>query len=58
MLWFNADEPATVALPENDWVHTGEVVLITDAELPAGTNVKAGDELAVGPRTVVVMRED
>ena len=39
-------------------MQTGEVVLSTDAKLPVGTHVKAGDRLAVGPRTVVVIRED
>jgi glycogen operon protein len=58
VLWFNSDEhPQRISLPENDWVQTGEVVISTDAELPAGTPVEAGDKLCVGPRTVVVIRE-
>ncbi len=59
MMWFNAGRPARdVELPENDWVQTGEVVLSTDPDLPVGTRVKAGERIAVGGRTVVVLRED
>ena len=58
VLWFNSDWlPQRVTLPENDWVHAGEVVLSTDVRLPVGTPVKAGDELHIGRRTVVVFRE-
>jgi len=58
MLWFNSDSlPQRITIPENDWVQTGDVVLSTDAELPVGTPVKAGDRLSIGPRTVVVLRE-
>lgn len=59
VLWFNSSpEPQRISLPENDWVQSGEVVISTDAELPAGTHVEAGGLLAIGPRTVVVIRED
>jgi glycogen operon protein len=47
----------TVLLPENDWVHSGEVVLSTDDTLPAGTEVVVGEELVIGARSVVVMQE-
>ncbi len=58
MLWFNSDWlPQRISLPENDWVQTGEVVLSTDFKLPVGTQVKAGDRLSIGRRTVVVLRE-
>ena len=58
MLGFNSDWlPTRISLPENDWVHTGEVVLSTDFRLPVGTQVKAGDRIAIGRRTVVVFRE-
>lgn len=58
MLWFNSDWlPTRVSLPANDWVHAGEVVLSTDFRLPIGTQVKAGDRIAIGRRTVVVLRE-
>ena len=59
VLWFNSDQHhQRISLPENDWVQTGEIVISTDPELPAGTPVEAGDRLSVGPRTVVVIRED
>ncbi|MBC2960677.1 glycogen debranching protein GlgX [Nocardioides deserti] len=58
MLWFNATwVPQPIELPENDWVHEGVVVLSTDAKLPVGTEVKAGDRLDLGRRTVVVFRQ-
>jgi glycogen debranching enzyme GlgX len=58
MTWFNAGWlPQAVHLPENDWVQAGEVVLSTDAKLPVGTRVGAGERLAVGRRSVVVIRE-
>ena len=57
LIWSNASaEDLQVTLPENDWVQTGEVVLSTDPALPDGTQVKAGQELLVGSRTVVVIR--
>ena len=44
LLWLNSeDEPVDVTLPENEWVHTGEVVLSTDPDLKAGTPVQDGD---------------
>jgi glycogen debranching enzyme GlgX len=46
-----------VELPENDWVHSGEVVLSTDPKLPIGTPVKTGDRMRLGGRSVVVLRE-
>ncbi len=58
MLWFNSDWlPQRIAVPEQDWVQAGEVVLSTDFKLPIGTHVKAGDRLSIGRRTVVVFRE-
>ncbi len=57
VLWLNSeDEAIEVTLPENEWVHTGEVVLSTDPDLKAGTPVQDGDTLTVGARTVVVLR--
>ena len=43
-------------LPENDWVQHGEVVLSTD-DRPSGRHgVKAGQDLVLGPRAVLVIR--
>jgi glycogen operon protein len=58
MIWLNsADRILRVLLPDNEWVRHGEVVLSTDPKLPVGTPVKAGDRLALGRRTVVVLRQ-
>jgi glycogen debranching enzyme GlgX len=58
VLWFHSgDRPVTVHLPDNDWVHAGEVVLSTDPQLEVGTPVKMGEQLKLGPRTVAVLRE-
>jgi len=57
LLWFNAaDRPMEIALPANEWVQTGEVVLSTDEANPVGAGLKAGQELVLGPRTVLVVR--
>jgi glycogen debranching enzyme GlgX len=58
MIWLNSGAlPQRIEIPENDWVQSGEVVLSTEAKLPLGTPVKAGDRLTLGSRTVVVMRQ-
>jgi glycogen debranching enzyme GlgX len=58
VFWCNAGpEPVTVALPDNEWVRSGEVVLATDPDLDAGTPVVAGGELTLGPRSVLVLRQ-
>ncbi|MFC7505314.1 glycogen debranching enzyme GlgX, partial [Nocardioides sp. GCM10030258] len=58
LLWFHAGaEPITVFLPDNDWVRAGAIVLSTDTGLPAGTKLVVGEELVIGPRSVVVMQE-
>ncbi len=58
VLWFHSGSgPVVVDLPENDWVHAGEVVLSTDPALEAGTPVSMGERLTLGPRTVAVLRE-
>jgi glycogen operon protein len=57
LLWANSSaESVEILLPDNVWVHTGEVVLSTDDELPLGTEVKAGETLVLGARTVMVVR--
>jgi glycogen operon protein len=49
--------PASIEIPEQSWVRAGEVVLSTDGTLPVGTPVKVGDRLALGSRSVLVLRE-
>ncbi|GAA1968081.1 glycogen debranching protein GlgX [Nocardioides panacihumi] len=57
LLWFNSSaEPLDITLPVNDWVQTGEVVLSTDDAFALGTGVKAGQDLTLGPRAVLVIR--
>ncbi len=58
LLWFNADAGGvSVVFPDNDWVRSGEVVLSTDPDVAVGTSVRAGEELALGGRCVVVLRQ-
>jgi glycogen operon protein len=58
VIWFNAEaEPTVVHLPENAWVHNGDVVLSTDPELPVGKPVNAGEVITLGARSVVVLRQ-
>ena len=58
MIWLNAAaEPVTIALPVNDWVQTGEVVLSTAADLPPGAPLKAGDRITMDGRSVLVLRQ-
>jgi pullulanase/glycogen debranching enzyme len=58
LIWLNARPGSlTVALPEQDWVSAGEVVLSTLPDLPAGTPVEAGGTLELAGRCVVVLRE-
>jgi glycogen operon protein len=57
LLWLNSDaDPMEVTLPANEWVQTGEVVLSTDPAHPVGSEVKAGQELTVAGRTVLLIR--
>ena len=58
MIYLNSGaRQVTVEVPANDWVQAGEVVLSTDAELPIGTPVKAGDRLTLGGRSLMVLRQ-
>ena len=58
LLWFNAHpEPGRAALPENEWVHAGEVVLSTDSKHPVGEVVEAGQAIDIEPRSVIVLRQ-
>ena len=59
MIWLNASsDDVEVRLPENAWVHKGEVVLSTCPDTPIGT---AGHgrrrAAAAGPARCVVLRE-
>jgi glycogen operon protein len=58
MIWLNGGaEDVEVKLPVNDWVHAGEVVLSTNAEVAVGTPVEAGGVLTLQGRSVLVLRE-
>jgi glycogen debranching enzyme GlgX len=58
MIYLNSGaRQVTVEVPANDWVQAGEVVLSTEAELPIGTPVKAGDRLTLGGRSLMVLRQ-
>jgi glycogen debranching enzyme GlgX len=58
VFWCNAGpDPVPVALPDNEWVRNGEVVLATDPDLDPGTPVVAGGELTLGARSVLVLRQ-
>ncbi|MBA2465790.1 MAG: glycogen debranching protein GlgX [Nocardioidaceae bacterium] len=58
LVWFHAHaEPGKVTLPANEWVHTGEVVLSTDADHPVGEELSAGAVIDIAPRSLVVVRQ-
>jgi glycogen debranching enzyme GlgX len=58
LLWCNAQgSTCAVRLPENDWVERGEVALSTDPTYPQGTEVKAGQQLTLAPRSLLLLRE-
>ena len=49
VLWCNAGaDPVDVRLPDNEWVHAGEVALTTDPGLTHGAPVVAGEALPLG----------
>jgi glycogen operon protein len=57
LIWSHAgDQPVEIHLPVNHWVQHGEVVLSTDPALSPGTPVTAGQQLILGPKTMVVVR--
>ncbi|MCL2543107.1 MAG: glycogen debranching protein GlgX [Nocardioidaceae bacterium] len=59
LVWLHAGvDEVGLYLPDNDWVHTGTVVLSTDPDLAVGTPATAGESLTLGPRSVVVLQED
>lgn len=58
VIWLSAsDKATTITLPDNDWVHAGEVVLSTDPTHEVGTPVKMGDRLELAARSVLVLRQ-
>ena len=58
MLWVNASsEPCEVALPANDWVQKGAVVLSTDPANPLGATLAAGETFTVAARSLVLLQE-
>ena len=58
LIWLNAEaEPIPVTMPEQAWSGAGEVVVSTCPDHPVGASVKPGESLALGGRTVVVLRE-
>jgi pullulanase/glycogen debranching enzyme len=58
VIWLNASsDDVEVRLPENAWVHKGEVVLSTCGITPVGTPVASGQSLVQGARSVLVLRE-
>jgi glycogen debranching enzyme GlgX len=58
MIWLNAEgDDVQVDLPENEWVHSGEVVLSTDPALNVGKPVAAGERFTLAGRSVLVLRQ-
>jgi glycogen operon protein len=58
MIWLNAGaDDVKLVLPDNQWVHHGEVVLSTNAEVAEGTPVVAGTSLLLQARSVLVLRQ-
>jgi glycogen operon protein len=57
LYWLNAaDVECTVLIPHNPWVARGEVVVSTNGRYAPGESVKTGDELTLGPRSLVLLR--
>jgi glycogen operon protein len=58
MIWLNSgSDDIKLTLPSNKWVHSGQVVLSTNADLAEGTTVEAGGTLDLQARSVLVLRE-
>jgi glycogen debranching enzyme GlgX len=58
MIWLNAGaDDVKLVLPDNQWVHHGEVVLSTNADVAEGTPVLAGASLLLQARSVLVLRQ-
>jgi glycogen operon protein len=58
MIWLNAGaDDVELVLPANKWVHHGEVVLSTNADVALGTSVVAGSSLELQAHSVLVLRQ-
>ena len=58
MIWLNAGvDDVELVLPANQWVHQGEVVLSTNADVVVGTPVVAGGTMELQARSVLVLRQ-
>nr|WP_318152269.1 glycogen debranching protein GlgX [Nocardioides hwasunensis] len=58
MIWLNAGgHDVELTLPENHWVHSGEVVLSTNRDVAVGTPVAAGGTMSLQAHSVLVLRE-
>jgi glycogen operon protein len=58
MIWLNAGpDDVKLTLPDNKWVHHGEVVLSTNAEIAVGSPARAGSTLELQAHSVLVLRE-
>ncbi|MBL0749584.1 glycogen debranching protein GlgX [Nocardioides sp. G10] len=58
MIWLNAGhDDVKLTLPDNQWVHHGEVVLSTNAEIAVGTPILAGSSLELQAQSVLVLRQ-
>jgi glycogen operon protein len=58
MIWLNAGgDDVQLVLPDNQWVHHGEVVLSTNADVALGTPVVAGSSLELQAHSVLVLRQ-
>jgi len=58
VIWLNAGaDDVKLTLPDNRWVHHGEVVLSTNAGIDVGDPVLAGSEMLLQGRSVLVLRQ-
>ena len=58
LLWLNASGgDCQITLPSNEWVQQGSVVLSTDLGNPVDTKVAAGETLALGARSMVLLEQ-
>jgi glycogen operon protein len=58
MIWLNAgNDDVKLTLPDNKWVHHGEVVLSTNAEIAVGTPAVTGSTLELQAHSVLVLRQ-